>query len=74
MLRTEIVRGLANLLSAVESSNVVDVTERVYRELTRQSGDVKISEVLDCYQKFMLAYNSSFSNIERQVHEGARCR
>jgi hypothetical protein len=67
MLRTEIVRGLANLLSAVESSNVLDVTERVYRELTRQSGDVKIPEVLDCYQKFMLAYNSSFSNIERQV-------
>jgi hypothetical protein len=67
MLRTEIVRGLANLLSAVDSSNVLDVTERVYRELTRQSGELKIPEVLDCYQKFMLAYNSTFTNIERQV-------
>ncbi len=67
MLRTEIVRGLANLLAVVDSSNALDVVERVYRELTRQSGEVKIPEVLDCYQKFMLAYNSTFTNIERQV-------
>jgi hypothetical protein len=77
MLRTEIVRGLSNLLAAVESSNVLDVVERVYRELTRQSGEVKITEVLEAYQKFLLAYNSEFTNAERQamkildVHEFA---
>lgn len=67
MLRTEIVRGLSNLLSTVESSNVLDVVERVYRELTRQSGEVKITEVLESYQKFLLAYNSSFGPAEHQV-------
>ena len=67
MLRTEIVRGLSNLLGAVESSNVLDVVERVYRELTRQAGEVKITEVLETYQKFLLAYNSTFTNVERQI-------
>jgi len=67
MLRTEIVRGLATLLGAVESSNVLDVVERVYRELTRQSGEVRMTEVLESYQKFLLAYNSSFGPVERQM-------
>jgi hypothetical protein len=67
MLRTEIVRGLANLLAAVESSNALDVVDRVYRELTRQSGEVKIQEVLESYQKFLLAYNTQFGVPERQV-------
>ena len=67
MLRTEIVRGLANLLSAVEDSNVLDVVERVYRDLTRQAGEVGVTEVLDAYQKFLLAYNSRFTPIERQL-------
>jgi hypothetical protein len=67
MLRTELIRGLANLLTAVESSNALDVVERVYRELTRQSGEVKMQDILESYQKFLLAYNSSFTNVERQV-------
>jgi hypothetical protein len=67
MLRTEIVRGLANLLAAVESSNVLDVVERVYRELTRQSGEVKMQDILEAYQKFLLAYNSQFTGVERQI-------
>lgn len=67
MLRADIVRGLFNLLDALESSNALDVVERVYRELTRQSGEVKIAEVLEAYQKFLLAYNSSFGAVERQV-------
>ena len=67
MLRTEIVRGLANLLSAIDGSNVLDVVERIYRELTRQTGEVKMTEVLEAYQKFLLAYNSSFSPVERQL-------
>jgi len=67
MLRTEIVRGLANLLGAVEESNALDVVERVYRELTRQSGEVKLTEVLEAYQKFLLAYNSRFGAVEKQL-------
>jgi hypothetical protein len=67
MLRTEIVRGLATLLGAVEDSNVLDVVERVYRELTRQSGEVRMTEVLESYQKFLLAYNSRFGTVERQM-------
>jgi hypothetical protein len=53
------------------------VVERVYRELTRQSGEVKMTEVLESYQKFLLAYNSRFSPVDRdlmktlQVHEFA---
>jgi hypothetical protein len=67
MLRTEIVRGLANVLRAVEDSNALDVVERVYRDLTRQSGEVKLTEVLESYQKFLLAYNSRFTNVEKQM-------
>jgi hypothetical protein len=66
MLRTEIMQGLAHLLAAVEDSNALDVVERVYRELTRQSGEVKLTEVLESYQKFLLAY-SRFSAPERQL-------
>ena len=77
MLRTEIMRGLANVLASVEESQVLDVVERVYRELTRQSGEVRVTEVLEAYQKFLLAYNSRFGEAERtlmrtlQVHEFA---
>jgi hypothetical protein len=67
MLRTEIVRGLANLLTAVEESRVLDVVERVYRDLTRQTGEVGMTEVLESYQKFLLAYNSRFSTPEKQM-------
>ncbi len=67
MLRTEIMRGLANLLAAVEDSQVLDVVERVYRELTRQSGEVRVTEVLEAYQKFLLAYNSRFTAAERTL-------
>jgi hypothetical protein len=67
MLRTEIVRGLANILAAVEDSNVLSVVERVYRELSRQGGEVKMPELLESYQKFLLAYNSSFTPTERQM-------
>ena len=77
MLRTEIMRGLANLLTTVEDSQVLDVVERVYRELTRQSGEVRVTEVLEAYQKFLLAYNSRFTTVERnlmrtlEIHEFA---
>jgi hypothetical protein len=77
MLRTEIMRGLANLLTTVEESQVLDVVERVYRELTRQSGEVSVTEVLEAYQKFLSAYNSRFSQSDRalmralQIHEFA---
>ena len=67
MLRTEIMRGLANLLSAVEDSNALDVVERVYRDLTRQAGEVAVTEVLEAYQKFLLAYNSRFGATEKQL-------
>ena len=77
MLRAEIIRGLANLLTSVEDSQVLDVVERVYRELTRQSGEVRVTEVLEAYQKFLLAYNSRFTTAERnlmrtlEIHEFA---
>ena len=67
MLRTEIMRGLANVLASVEESQVLDVVERVYRELTRQSGEVRVTEVLEAYQKFLLAYNSRFGEAERTL-------
>lgn len=67
MLRSEIVRGLATLLAAVESSNVLTMVERVYRDLTRQAGEVKLPELLEAYQKFLLAYNSQFGPAEKQA-------
>jgi hypothetical protein len=67
MLRAEIMRGLAGLLTAVEDSNALDVVERVYRELTRQTGEVKLTEVLEAYQKFLGAYNTHFAPAERQL-------
>jgi hypothetical protein len=66
MLRTEIVRGLHNLLAAVDSSNALDMVERVYRDVTRQTGEVKLAELLVSYQKFQQAY-TGFSTAERQV-------
>jgi len=66
MLRTEIVRGLHSLLTAVDNSNVLDMVERVYRDVTRQTGEVKLPELLVAYQKFQLAYNS-FTPAERAV-------
>jgi hypothetical protein len=67
MLRTEIVRGLSNILTAVEESNVLSVVERVYRELSRQGGEVKMTELLESYQKFLLAYNSTFTSVEHTM-------
>jgi hypothetical protein len=67
MLRSDIVRGLANILAAVEDSNVLSVVERVYRELSRQGGEVKMPELLESYQKFLLAYNSSFTSTEHHI-------
>lgn len=67
MLRTEIVRGLATLLGAIEESRVLDMIERVYRDLTRQSGEVRLPELLESYQKFLQTYNSRFTTAERQL-------
>jgi hypothetical protein len=67
MLRSDIVRGLANILAAVEDSNVLSVVERVYRELSRQGGEVKMPELLESYQKFQLAYNSRFTPTEHHI-------
>ena len=67
MLRTDIMRGLANLLGAVEDSRALDVVERVYRDLTRQTGEVGMTEVLESYQAFLLAYNSRFGATEKQL-------
>jgi hypothetical protein len=68
MLRTEILRGLSTLMAAVESSDVLSVTDRVYRDLTRQSGEVHMPELLTAYQKFLLAY-SNFGPTEKQLME-----
>ncbi len=67
MLRSEIVRGLALFLAAVETSNILPVVEQVYRDLTRQSVESRTIEVLDAYQKFLLAYNTQFTDAARQA-------
>ncbi|HTZ70285.1 MAG TPA: hypothetical protein VMB71_06505, partial [Acetobacteraceae bacterium] len=64
MLRTEMLRGLQNLIAAVESSDVLAVTDRVYRDLTRQTGEVEMPELLTAYQKFLVAY-SGFAPTEK---------
>jgi hypothetical protein len=66
MLRAELLRGLGNLLAAVEASDVLSVTDRVYRDLTRQSGEVEMSEILTAYQKFLMTY-SGFAATEKQL-------
>jgi hypothetical protein len=67
VLRSEIVRGLNNLLQALEKSRVPVVVEGVYRDLARAPGETKTIDVLQSYQSFMLAYNSQFTEVERSV-------
>ena len=67
MLRSEIVRGLELFLDAVETSKVLPVVEQVYRDLTRQAGDSRTVEVLEAYQKFLLAYNTQFTDAARTL-------
>ncbi len=67
MLRSEIVRGLNNLLQALEKSRVPVIVEGVYRDLARAPGETKTIEVLQAYQSFMQAYNSQFTDVERKV-------
>jgi hypothetical protein len=67
VLRSEIVRGLALFLAAVETSNILSVVEQVYRDLTRQSGEARTIDVLEAYQKFLLAYNTQFTDAARKV-------
>ncbi len=67
VLRSEIVRGLNNLLLAFDKSRVPAIVEGVYRDLARSPGETKTIDVLQAYQGFMLAYNTEFSDVERQV-------
>lgn len=67
MLRSEIVRGLNNLLQALDKSRVPVVVEGVYRDLARAAGETKTIEVLQSYQNFMVAYNTEFTEVERKV-------
>ena len=67
MLRSEIVRGLNNLLQALEKSRVPLIVEGVYRDLARAPGETKTIDVLQAYQSFMLAYTSQFTEVERKV-------
>ncbi len=67
MLRSDIVRGLNNLLLALEKSRVPLIVEGVYRDLARSPGETKTIDVLQAYQSFMLAYTSQFTEVERKV-------
>jgi hypothetical protein len=67
LLKSEIVRGLALFLAAVETSNVLAVVEQVYRDLTRQSVESRTIDVLEAYQKFLLAYNTQFNDAARRL-------
>ncbi len=67
MLRSEIVRGLSNLLQALDKSRVPLIVEGVYRDLARAPGETKTIDVLQAYQSFMLAYTSQFTEVERKV-------
>ncbi len=68
MLRTEIVSGLESLLGAMAAAEVPDVVERVYRDVSRQAGEpVKTTDVLICYQKFMMSYSTKFTDVERRM-------
>jgi hypothetical protein len=67
LLRSEIVRGLNNLLKALDTSRVPVIVEGVYRDLARAPGETKTIDVLKSYQSFMLAYNTQFTDVERKV-------
>jgi hypothetical protein len=67
VLRSEIVRGLNNLLLALDKSRVPLIVEGVYRDLARAPGETKTIDVLQAYQSFMLAYTSQFTDVERKV-------
>jgi hypothetical protein len=67
VLRSEIVRGLNNLLLALDKSRVPLIVEGVYRDLARAPGETKTIDVLQAYQSFMLAYTAQFSDVERKV-------
>jgi hypothetical protein len=67
VLRSEIVRGLNNLLLALDKSRVPLIVEGVYRDLARAPGETKTIDVLQAYQTFMLAYTSQFTDVERKV-------
>jgi len=67
LLRSDIVRGLANLLQALDKSRVPLIVEGVYRDLARAPGETKTIDVLQSYQSFMMAYNTAFSDAERRV-------
>lgn len=68
MLRSEIVSGLNSLLAAMAETNVPDIVERVYRDLSRQGTEsANTVEVLTCYQKFMLLYTTKFTDVERRM-------
>jgi hypothetical protein len=67
VLRSEIVRGLTNLLQAFESSRVPAIVEGVYRDLSRSPAETKTTDVLQAYQGFMVAYNSQFGEVERSI-------
>ncbi len=67
VLRTEIVRGLSNLLATLEAAQVAAIVEGVYRDLARSPGETKTLDVVTSYQAFMSAYTSKFTHVERQV-------
>jgi hypothetical protein len=67
VLRSEIVRGLNNLLQALDKSRVPLIVEGVYRDLARSPGETKTIDVLQAYQSFMLAYTAQFTDVERKV-------
>jgi hypothetical protein len=67
LLRSEIVRGLNNLLAVLEETRVPVVVEGVYRDLARSPGETKTLEVLQAFQAFLLAYSTKFTDVERQV-------
>jgi hypothetical protein len=68
MLRSEIVSGLESLLAAMADADVPNVVELVYRHLSRQgTEEVKTTDVLTCYQKFMLSLTSKFGEVEKRM-------
>jgi hypothetical protein len=67
VLRSDIVRGLNNLLLELDKSRVPLIVEGVYRDLARAPGETKTIDVLQAYQSFMLAYTSQFTDVERKV-------
>ncbi len=67
MLKSEIVRGLSQFLEAVETSKILPTVEQVYRDITRQAGETRTVEVLESYQKFLLAYNTQLNDAARHL-------